>query len=542
MASGSVGSILVGDWPLSVVPRIGELTLSGSVRHDILVSTSEVGKIMGLQGAMLQALQASTSCEIFVLDKEGPPPGCGADQRLVMLMGSESQVTFAAAEVEKVLGVPGYQPGNAATSAYAQQPAYSMQQYTTGNQSYAQQYGDQQGPQQGPQQQPQVGGGSSMQLVLAGEWPLTSDKVGARVSQLVQLGMVRHDILVEKSKVGRLIGSRGSTLQALQQSTQCEMFILDKEGPPPGFPFDQRLVVLMGQDAQVSAAVSQVENLLSGGKPPAQSWGSYQQQFHQQQQQYSQQQYQGYAQQYGQQQYGQQQYGQQQYGQNGYPNGMGYEMNGYAQQYGQQQYAQQYGGQQYQYGQQQYGNAAAGYATGSMASWGQPTAGFGNLTSGYTAQYQPYMPTQTPTQTAPPTDPRVANRPTAMPMPTTPAAPPALVQPPVLQPPPDAPPPASEPVSSNGDAAAETPAAGAPPPATADDPREETAPSTTESAAEAPAAEAPAAEAPVAEAPVAEAPAQPAEAGGGTKRGADDLESATDDDTKRLRSASEADS
>ena len=42
----------------------------------------------------------------------------------------------------------------------------------------------------------------------------------------------RHDIIVEKSVLGRLIGPSGAAHRALVQQTKCEIFLLDKEGPP----------------------------------------------------------------------------------------------------------------------------------------------------------------------------------------------------------------------------------------------------------------------------------------------------------------------
>ena len=59
--------------------------------------------------------------------------------------------------------------------------------------------------------------------VLFGEWPLTLSRkrVGVRIRQLTDSGRVRHDLLVDKSRVGRIIGQRGSTLQALLQVRLC---------------------------------------------------------------------------------------------------------------------------------------------------------------------------------------------------------------------------------------------------------------------------------------------------------------------------------
>jgi hypothetical protein len=47
------------------------------------------------------------------------------------------------------------------------------------------------------------------------------------------------------------------------QGTRCEVFVLDKEGPPPGADESQRLVVLVGEPAQVRAASSEIDLLLS---------------------------------------------------------------------------------------------------------------------------------------------------------------------------------------------------------------------------------------------------------------------------------------
>ena len=60
-------------------------------------------------------------------------------------------------------------------------------------------------------------------VILFGEWPLTLSKkrVGERIRQLTDSGRVRHDLLVDKSRVGRIIGQRGSTLQALLQVRLC---------------------------------------------------------------------------------------------------------------------------------------------------------------------------------------------------------------------------------------------------------------------------------------------------------------------------------
>ena len=49
--------------------------------------------------AVLKQLLERTQCEIFVLDKEGPPPGCTPFQRVIVLIGPQSVVATANSEV-----------------------------------------------------------------------------------------------------------------------------------------------------------------------------------------------------------------------------------------------------------------------------------------------------------------------------------------------------------------------------------------------------------------------------------------------------------
>eukprot|EP00966_Prymnesium_polylepis_P101784 2356770-Prymnesium_polylepis.1 len=81
----------------------------------------------------------------------------------------------------------------------------------------------------------------------------------------MQQGHVRHDILVDKQRIGRIIGPRGATLQQLTHSTQCEIFVMDKEGAPIGYSPDQRVVILVGGPGQVMYAASEIDNLLANG-------------------------------------------------------------------------------------------------------------------------------------------------------------------------------------------------------------------------------------------------------------------------------------
>jgi len=87
-----------------------------------------LGRLIGSAGATYRELCARTSAHIFVLDKEGAPPGWADDSRLVSLrgsrgergtpeitprspasrlvslMGTEAQVRHARAEVQVLLG------------------------------------------------------------------------------------------------------------------------------------------------------------------------------------------------------------------------------------------------------------------------------------------------------------------------------------------------------------------------------------------------------------------------------------------------------
>ena len=44
--------------------------------------------------------------------------------------------------------------------------------------------------------------------------------------------------------------------------TNCEIFVLNKEGAPPGYGDDQRLIIIMGYDAQIAQGVMHIESLL----------------------------------------------------------------------------------------------------------------------------------------------------------------------------------------------------------------------------------------------------------------------------------------
>mmetsp|Transcript_23016 Transcript_23016/g.53208 ORF Transcript_23016/g.53208 Transcript_23016/m.53208 type:complete len:117 (-) Transcript_23016:1201-1551(-) len=62
--------------------------------------------------------------------------------------------------------------------------------------------------------------------------------------------------------VGRLIGSGGSTYKELTMKTSCKIFVLDKEGPPPGYGDDERMVTLVGFDSQVAHGEMEINTIV----------------------------------------------------------------------------------------------------------------------------------------------------------------------------------------------------------------------------------------------------------------------------------------
>jgi len=231
----------------------------GIIRHDIRVAKPIVGRLIGSGGATFRDLSQRTGASIFVLDKEGPPPGWSNDWRLVIIMGYEAQVIHAIQEVETLIGSsPLLSGGGAAAPHKPQQGGYGgYAGYGAAGQIGA----------AGPPGQTASGLGS----ILVTGWPTAAEPSGRRMASLEQTpGMIRHDMLVLKPYVGRLIGQGGATYRELQTRTGCTIFILDKEGPPPGFPDDQRLVSLMGFEPQVVQAEAEVTALLSSAsqRPP----------------------------------------------------------------------------------------------------------------------------------------------------------------------------------------------------------------------------------------------------------------------------------
>ena len=56
--------------------------------------------------------------------------------------------------------------------------------------------------------------GQGQFVMLLGDWPLEQKRVAPRISQLMNSpGTARHDMILEKNRVGRVIGPQGSTLK-----------------------------------------------------------------------------------------------------------------------------------------------------------------------------------------------------------------------------------------------------------------------------------------------------------------------------------------
>ena len=66
------------------------------------------------------------------------------------------------------------------------------------------------------------------------------------------VGNIRHDVLIERRTIGRILGKGGRDLEALQLGTGCEIYIIDKY-PPPDESDDYRLIVIIGTADSVRA-------------------------------------------------------------------------------------------------------------------------------------------------------------------------------------------------------------------------------------------------------------------------------------------------
>jgi len=111
--------------------------------------------------------------------------------------------------------------------------------------------------------QPQMPTGATTFQRLVSGFPGQETPTGRKIAALeVVPGHVKHDMLIGKDRVGRLIGPQGSTYKELQMKTSCNIFVLDKEGPAPGFSEEQRIVTLIGFEQQVAAAEKEITSML----------------------------------------------------------------------------------------------------------------------------------------------------------------------------------------------------------------------------------------------------------------------------------------
>jgi len=255
-SQGFIGQKLVHNFPGLETPsgrRIQMLeNTPGMSRHDIIVEKAHVGRLIGSGGSTYKELTQKTGCNIFVLDKEGPAPGFPEDQRIVVLIGTEAQVAHSDLEIAQLL--QGAAPGNAGGTAVS----YTGAQ--TADPQQEQHVSDSSGSAVGPMQH---AGSATSGTKLAPGFPGLDTPSGRRISVLEQTpGHVRQDMMISKSYVGRLIGSGGSTYKELMVKTSCNIFILDKEGPPPGYGDDQRMITLIGFESQVAHAEVEINSLL----------------------------------------------------------------------------------------------------------------------------------------------------------------------------------------------------------------------------------------------------------------------------------------
>jgi len=189
--------------------------------------------------ATYKELVTKTGANIFILDREGPPPGCSDAHRLCVIMGEISQVAQAKEEMEILL--------SSLLHSLAQVTAHLP---------------------------PDVGEDPKLMAEAEGlirklgadracAFPGLGLQMGRKIAQLLTTaGHIRKDLIVPKTMVGRILGSGGSKFKEIMSKTSCKVFVLDKEGPPPGYEPDQRMVTLIGFDSQVDAAEEEIESLI----------------------------------------------------------------------------------------------------------------------------------------------------------------------------------------------------------------------------------------------------------------------------------------
>lgn len=74
-------------------------------------------------------------------------------------------------------------------------------------------------------------------------------------------GQVRHEVIIEKRCIGRILGKGGRDLAAMKESSGAEVFIIDKE-PPPGVDEDHRMLIIIGTPDNVNSCLVTVNKTL----------------------------------------------------------------------------------------------------------------------------------------------------------------------------------------------------------------------------------------------------------------------------------------
>lgn len=245
----------VHNWPAThggVGKRIADAeAVPGAVRHELILEKAVLGKLIGVGGSVVNSLQTQTGCGIFVVDKEAPP-GLAETQRLVVLVGTLAQCELGTIAVFSALE-GGTRPASHAPPSHA--PAMAVAPTTRG---------------------------SCTRLVA--NWPPPHGGNGKRIAEAEAVpGVVRHEILLDKNCLGKLIGVGGAMLKELQTRTGTQIHVCDKE-PPPGYAESQRLIVIIGAEyligraaAEIFAVVESVaykQGAVRGGAPPAQAAGA----------------------------------------------------------------------------------------------------------------------------------------------------------------------------------------------------------------------------------------------------------------------------
>jgi rRNA processing protein Krr1/Pno1 len=253
----------------------------GNVRHDILVEKSSMGYLIGGKGKTYKELVAKTGCEIFLLDKE-PPAGVPADQRLVVLVGTSHCVTAAYLEAMEIIKAA--QSGSAAGGASAVGNASAAMMGGMGGMggNYMGGMGDSMNM---AGALASMGGGMGGGFTPANNhslsvsldevqmlpeftkrydnFPTATSVEGQRSASVEAVpGNVRHDLVVDKSVCGSLIGQGGTTFKQITSTSGAKIFIIDKEAPPGEDP-NHRLVALIGTRLAVSHAYQLINKHLS---------------------------------------------------------------------------------------------------------------------------------------------------------------------------------------------------------------------------------------------------------------------------------------